>query len=72
MISGLWLGIILGFLVATDYTVQNNHIPELDLAPKPKMERNVIYYETYENFGIDGIHTINQDSIIYYEKARKI
>lgn len=71
MMSTLWIIILGVFALATDYTVQNNHIPKLDITPQPKMERNVIHYETYENFGMDGMHTTYQDSIVYYEKKRK-
>jgi len=59
-----------GFLLITDYTVQNNHIPKLDLTPEPKMEKNVIYYDKFENFGEDGIRTVTKDSIVYYDRIR--
>ena len=53
------------FLFATDYTVQNNHIPKLDLTPDPKTEETVVYYDKFENFGEDGLHTVTKDSVIF-------
>jgi hypothetical protein len=70
MLSGLWLGILLGFAVITDYTLQNNQIPELNLKPDVRMERTVIYYDVFE-FGEDGMRTITKDSIVYYDRVRK-
>ena len=67
--SALWLGILLGFAVITDYTLQNNQIPELNLKPDVKMERTVIYYDVFE-FEADGMRTITKDSIVYYDRVR--
>ena len=63
--------ILLGaFLFATDYTVQNNHIPKVDWKPKPRMERNVIYYNKIDSIGLDGIKIFEKDSIVYYDRVR--
>ena len=69
--STLWMIIFGAFLVATDYTVQNNHIPQLDLVPTPKIERNVIYYDVIDSVGFDGIRFFESDSIVYYDRVRK-
>ena len=67
--SGLWLGIFLAFGVLTDYTIQNNQIPKIDWTPDPIVKERVIYYDVIE-VGNDGMHTIERDSIVYYDKVK--
>ena len=69
--STLWLIIFGAFLCATDYTVQNNHIPKLDWKPQPRIERNVIYYDKIDSIGYDGMRFFEVDSIVYYDRVRK-
>ena len=54
MISGLWLGIILGFAVITDFTVQKSNFQGIDWKPdalKPKVEEFV--FDRIEQIGYD-------------------
>jgi len=71
MINGIILGLLLTFALAADYTVQNNQIPKINWKPDVKMERTVIYYDVFE-FGDDGMRTVTQDSIVYYDRVRDL
>jgi hypothetical protein len=63
----LWLLILGGFLVITDYTVQK-HSVTLDLKPDPRLEMEVIYYDKIDSIGMDGLHVFSQDSVVYVNK----
>jgi hypothetical protein len=39
--------------------------------PDVRMERTVIYYDKFESVGMDGLRTMSQDSIVYYDRVRK-
>jgi len=54
MINGLWLGILLGFALITDFTLQKSGPIEMDWTPdvlKPRVEQ--VVYDRIEYLGPD-------------------
>ena len=66
--STLWIILISGFLVATDYTISKSGPIHLDLKHDPKLKREVIYFDRVEYQ--DGCYLLTKDSIVNYYKRR--
>ena len=67
--STLWLILLGGFLLVTDYTVSKSGPIHLDLEHDPKLKREVIYFDKIEFQ--DGYRIITQDSVVNYYKRKK-
>ncbi len=68
IMSTLWLIILGGFLIVTDYTISKSGPIHLDLEHDPKLRKEVIYFDKIE-FN-DGYRVITRDSVVNYYKGK--
>jgi len=72
MINGLWLGILLGFALVTDFTLQKSGPIEIDWAPdalKPRVEE--VVYDRIEQIGYDMYLPISDTIYMVNERSLK-
>ena len=70
MLSGLWLGILLGFGVLVDHTVQNSHIANPFYITQ-EIKEEIIYYDRIEVIGYDMFLPVKDSTLVFHERNKK-